>query len=377
MSTDFLVVGALDGTLYALDAQDGSLRWTRACGHPFGGPVLMRVGDTVVAAAFDGYVCALALDDGALRWEMTIPDVQTIDSVSGRRRVVTNGEVVIVEHSKNCTGHDPATGRILWYAGNSPDSRGWWLLGAGREFAYLLDMERRAPPPDATPGPLIAKPPTFLTTAIATWGGTLQWFLHDESPLEPAWDGASSLVEADGIVYSYGRGLHAIKAMPSHPVLWTWEYLPNNPMGGMLVVGREAVVVTGDTYLGAFRRDRGTPLWAEKAEKREGFLYQWFSGLLALGEAVYVGRVTHDEPMPRIQIESYAETTGALHWTWATDPTLLNLNDAWRFRGAGETLYVPSSDHIWGLRATDGQELWHRELSATPTAFLAIAGGDA
>jgi outer membrane protein assembly factor BamB len=379
MSADFLVVGALDGTLCALDAQDGATRWTRACGHPFGGPVLVRVGDYVVAAALDGYVCALALEDGTLRWEMTIPDVVPSMEPNSRRRVVTNGEVVVVEHGKRYTGHDPSDGRIVWVAGASSEARGWWLLGVGAEHVYLLEVQHLASPTQPpTPPPPTYRPRRFLTTAISTWDGSLQWFLNDEqSPVEPAWDGASSLVEADGVVYSYGQALYAFEAIIGHPPLrWTWEYLPARPAPGMLVVGHEAVVVVGGSYLGAFRRDTGTPLWATKGARREDGYHHDFTGLLALGEAVYAGGLIDNEPLGGYQIEARSEATGAVRWTWTYDPTLLRPDDAWHFRGAGDTLYVPSRNHLWGLRATDGKELWHREFPDAFYAFLALATSD-
>ncbi|HEV8191557.1 MAG TPA: PQQ-binding-like beta-propeller repeat protein [Ktedonobacterales bacterium] len=179
-------------------------------------------------------------------------------------------------------------------------------------------------------------------------------------------------MEADGVVYTYGRGLHAIDAAIHHSLRWTWEYLPEIPVGGgggMLAVGREAVVVANEGYLGAFRRDTGTPLWAEQGVRREDGYFEVFSGLVTLGEVVYVGRGLST---PGFRIEARTQTTGALRWLWPGDSTILNFDDAWRFRGAGDTLYIPSRDHIWGLRAADGQELWQREFPRTPTAFLAV-----
>jgi outer membrane protein assembly factor BamB len=400
MDADFLVLGALDGSLRALAAHDGAPRWTRETGHPFGGPALVRVGDSVVAAALDGYVCALALDDGALRWETTIPEVEQDADPMGGKRVVTNGAVVVVEHGPKCTGHDPADGHIVWRSGAFPDGvpapRGRWLLGVGVEYAYILQMEYPAAPPpptstaptaptastasstaSTTPGPPLGRVlPRFGTTALSTWDGTPQWFLEDrESPRGPAWDGAPSLVEADGVVYTYGQELRAVEAAIHHPPRWAWEYLPENPIGGgggMLAVGGAAVVVANEDYLGAFRRDTGTPLWAERGARREGY-FEVFSGLTTLGEVVYVGRGLST---PGFRIEARAAATGEARWAWPEDPTILRFDDAWRFCGAGDTLYVPSANHLWGVRAADGAQLWHRELPTNFGAFLAIAGAE-
>ncbi len=374
MTTDLLILGTMDGALSALDGRDGSSLWRRELGRLTGPSALVRVADVVIAAALDGYVCALALADGALRWEMTIPDVpQGSGPNNPGHRVVTNGEVVVIEHGPTYTGHDPADGHIVWSSGASREAQGWWLLGVGAEYAYVLQMEYPAAPPSPTPEPVRARVlPHFVTSALSTWDGTPQWFLYDQSARGPSWDGAPSLVEADGVLYTYGQGLHAIDAAIHHPLRWTWEYLPEIPLGGgggMLAVGREAVIVANEGYLGAFRRDTGTPLWAEQGARREDGYFEVFSGLVTLGEVVYVGRGLSSRG---VRIEARTESTGVLRWSWPGDPSILGFNDAWRFRGAGDTLYVPSGDHIWGLRATDGQELWHREFPRTPTAFLAV-----
>ncbi len=375
VNADVLVLGSLDGSLCALDGRDGAPRWTRKCAHPFGGPALVCFADSVVAAALDGYMCALALDDGALRWETTIPQVeQSADPMRGKR-VVANGEVVVVERGPTYTAHDPADGHIIWSSGASHEARRGWLLGVGAAYAYILQMDYPRTPPPATPGALGARVPLhFVTSALSTWDGTPQWFLHDqESPRAPTWDGAPSLVEADGVVYIYGRGLHAVEAAIHHPLRWTWEHLPEIPVGGgggMLAVGRQSVVAANEGYLGAFRRDTGTPLWAEHGARREDGYFEVFSGLLTLGESVYVGRGLST---PGFSLEARTEATGALQWTWPENPTRLRFDEAWRFRGAGDTLYIPSADHMWVVRASDGAQLWDRELPTSFGAFLAIA----
>ena len=128
MTTDLLILGTMDGALSALDGRDGSSLWRRELGAVLTGPsALVRVADVVIAAALDGYVCALALADGALRWEMTIPDVpQGSGPNNPGHRVVTNGEVVVIEHGPTYTGHDPADGHIVWSSGASREAQGWW-----------------------------------------------------------------------------------------------------------------------------------------------------------------------------------------------------------------------------------------------------------
>ena len=288
-------------------------------------------------------------------------------------------------HGLQCAGLDPSDGHSSWYWNPNPNSipwaqiTGWWLLGIGAEYLYFLSMEPLHPPQLAAQGPYAGWRAYCVTNVHSARDGNLQWFLHHETALEPAWDGASSLVEADGVVYTYGRGLHAVEAAIHHPRRWTQANLPENPMGGMLAVGHATVVVTNERFLGAFRQDTGAPMWAETSAQWEAKQYEWYAGVLALGETVYVGRVRERAggSLPRVSLEARTEATGAVRWAWTEDSTLLHHHDGWRFRGAGNTLYIPSRNHVWGLRATDGTLLWHRELPVAGEAFLAISAVNA
>jgi hypothetical protein len=46
---------------------------------------------------------------------------------------------------------------------------------------------------------------------------------------------------------------------------------------------------------------------------------------------------------------------------------------SWRFRGVGDTIYIPSLEELWAIDSLDGTQRWHRAIdSAGPKAFLAI-----
>ncbi len=156
MSAEFLVIASSDGSVRALDAQDGAARWTQRCGHPFGGPALVRVADSVIAAALDGYLCALALNDGTVRWQVLLPDaIPDADPLVGLR-VAAHGDQVVVQHGIKCFGIDPVDGHITWRGGRSGwsvVSPGWWVLAVGQANgyvqanAYVLEQEVAPPPP--------------------------------------------------------------------------------------------------------------------------------------------------------------------------------------------------------------------------------------
>jgi outer membrane protein assembly factor BamB len=208
----------------------------------------VRVADSIIAAALDGYLCAFALTDGTVRWQGLLPDaIPDADPLRGLY-VAAYGDQVVVQHGIKCFGIDPLDGHITWKGGRSVLSRRWWVLGVGQANAYVLAQED-APPPPPPADPRLSRPPIFITTALSTWEGTPQWGTRDESAIEPPWDGAPSLAEADGVVYSYGRGLHALDAASGKP-LWTNEDVPRHHVGA-LALGREQVIVAAGGHLGA------------------------------------------------------------------------------------------------------------------------------
>ncbi|HEY7832473.1 MAG TPA: hypothetical protein VIG30_02805, partial [Ktedonobacterales bacterium] len=74
----------------------------------------------------------------------------------------------------------------------------------------------------------------------------------------------------------------------------------------------------------------------------------------------------------------YIGETGALGWIWPLDSTAVRPDVAWRYRGAGATLYVPSSDDLWGIHAADGSERWHLtyDFRSEFNALLAIVAAN-
>jgi len=278
---------------------------------------------------------------------------------------------------------DLVDGHTRWEAKPGASTYAWWLLAVGADHVYTLQIEhlpaRRRPPttsseqhPDAQLPP---SAPSFVTTAFSTWDGTPHWFVHEESAVEPPWDGASSLVEVGGVAYVYGRqGLHALAA-ESGTKLWTCDSVPHHHVGA-LAIGRDYVAVAAGRHLGAYRRDRGTLLWSHTALQRSDGSFEWFDAPLVLGDAVYVGRGLG--PEEGFQVECHDQETRALRWVWPTGSTSLPSDVAWRFRGAGSSLYVPSRDDFWGIQAADGSERWHvpYELRSGFKAFLAVASAD-
>ena len=142
---------------------------------------------------------------------------------------------------------------------------------------------------------------------------------------------------------------------------------------GALALGREQVIVAAGGHLGAYRRDSGSPLWSETGQRRDRY-FEEFVGVCAIGELVYAGRGEYN---PRgFRLEARAGETGTLRWSWPAESTTVRPDIAWRFRGAGDTLYIPSLDGLWGMRASDGTQLWHLAYPPGFDALLAIAASN-
>jgi polyvinyl alcohol dehydrogenase (cytochrome) len=95
-----VVAGSYDGTVYAIDAVTGKLRWKRTLGQPINGSAAI---DTAAAGGPAVYVplqqvgsprvAALSLSDGKLRWNTVLTDQPTSSVYSSP--VVWNGNVYI------------------------------------------------------------------------------------------------------------------------------------------------------------------------------------------------------------------------------------------------------------------------------------------
>lgn len=388
---EFVVVASHDGRIQALDARDGRARWTQTRGHPFAGLALAQVGHEVVAVSLDGYVCVLSLDDGMVRWERSLPIAGPVPTPTYGLRIAANQQLVAVQLSSSIFALAPDDGHTSWEARPAPATRQWWLLAAGEGHIYTLQKEvgqlpdaphqgLEAPQQRQPSEPLnpYAPPPTFfITTAFSALDGTPQWFAHEEhSAVGPPWDGGSSLVEADGMVYIYGRqGLHAFEA-ESGTRLWTCDTVPYYHVGA-LTLGRDAIAVAAGGHIGVYRRDTGALLWSKTVAIRADGYFRWFSTPLVFGDAVCVGS-SMSGPLG-FQLEAYVGETGAPGWVWpghaAAASTAVPVEVSWRYRGAGTTLYVPSRDVLWAINAVDGSERWHLsyDFRSGFNALLAVA----
>jgi outer membrane protein assembly factor BamB len=99
--------GTHEGRLLALDARDGSARWTFTAGDRILAAPFVA-GDRVLVGCYDGKVYTLDAASGALRW--TFDAKAPITSTP----VLTQGVVVVGSRGYDLWGLDVATGRPRW-----------------------------------------------------------------------------------------------------------------------------------------------------------------------------------------------------------------------------------------------------------------------
>src|SRR5579859_6702674 len=210
-SGSLLLVGTNDGRLQALAASDGSVLWQRETGHSFGGPALVQVGETIYAATRDGRLYALRARDGTIIWESGIPAIsQTFDD--SQVRVFASATCIALQYGKRIIAVDPANGIPLWEYVLPTTTYQGWVVALGVSHAYIVEQR-------------FTTPITWSTSARAIRDGTVQWSTTEHVTLEPSGDAGSSLVEADGVVYAYGFGLHALDSQTGS-LLWEQKATP-------------------------------------------------------------------------------------------------------------------------------------------------------
>ena len=111
LSGGTLLIGGIDRTLHAVDAETGEERWSFKTDNWFWGRPLVNDG-TVYAPNLDGRLYALNLEDGSAAWDAPFEAEEPLRSAP-----VLAGEVlVIVDRGGNVYGLDPAEGGLKWAA---------------------------------------------------------------------------------------------------------------------------------------------------------------------------------------------------------------------------------------------------------------------
>lgn len=227
-----VVVGSLDGSVYALSLDNGSKRWSFATEADVEAPPAI-VDDLVAVGSTDGFLYGLNLSDGALRWKY-----ETEDSIlAAAVPLVVSNQVRIAVGSYDYRLHcvEAEGGKLLWtyetdnYINGSPAvDRGQAVFGGCDGLLHVVD----------------------LTTGLKVKSVEVDAYIA----------GSAALV--DGVAYfgHYGNRFVAIRVDDGTAL---WEYGDRDfPFFSAPAVGKDRVFFGGrDKRVHAVDRASGKGLW--------------------------------------------------------------------------------------------------------------------
>ena len=170
-------VGALDGTLYAIDAATGVEQWRFLAGGYVGSPAVF---DDIVLVSGDGGLFALDADDGTEIWSATTEGASLFS------------EATIADNVAYVGGYDgylyaiaPYTGDLFWEF--RTDGRIWIAPAVADEIVYARSDD----------GNLYA---VDVITGEELWRSQIGW--SNESSAPAVADGVVYVGGADGVIYA-------------------------------------------------------------------------------------------------------------------------------------------------------------------------------
>lgn len=340
-SGETVAVGLSDGTVLALDADDGTERWRSQPGELRGSPAV--AGDAVVAATETALV-AFDASDGSRRWRE-----------SGRRTVVggpTIGDGRVhavrvtpdVEQPDDQTGTPPPTD-TRWYearlvARDATDGSAAWRVTRTRQYNFTSGPPERLPV--VTAGARVFVGFDGAVTAFGPAGSQL-WTART--------DRVAPVVTA-GIVSTGGTGVD-----PADGTV-RWRFSPGSTVeSAPAVVGRTAYVGSDDGYCYALDARDGSVRWRVRTD---GFVR---TTPAVTDDSVYVGT-------NRDTLYALDRADGSTRWTRTLTgpiqpPTMVN-----------DTVYVGDfSRTVYALDTADGTVVWRASGDADRFVALEVAVG--
>jgi outer membrane protein assembly factor BamB len=402
LADDTVYVAALDGSAFAVRADDGVLLWHRAVATrspyylgfgSFGATALVAADGAIYGKDGSGGVFALRAADGAELWHNTSLGIYQA-SVGGTALVVAGGVIYgapdyLYGAIQGLFALDARTGALLWRASASSLWRAGFAVAGGR--IYDEEIEFTA-----------AVGRTYLVARAAS-DGTLVWryplAVAPPGPLPPA----SAFTVADGVIYlqTYEpvgspeiltpvvRALRATDGM----LLWSFDPLMA-PEEGQAFGGNGVTVVAGTVYAAvgtltnsvysadiyALSTRDGAPLWHMRPfpsglSADQSVVQSPLDMVVASGTAYIVA--------PGRNLAAIDMRDGSLRWTYG--PMVAHGSQAQLPVSAtpvvvsGDLVYL-AADRLYAIYTRGGSVRWqlaapHRPSQGTAITFSAPALG--
>jgi serine/threonine-protein kinase len=228
-------VPSTDGTLYALDAADGTERWR----FPVLGAVRTTpavAGDTVYVGGDRGGLYALDVETGRSRWTSLLTAEFSLSHPT-----VVDGTVYVGSNEGVCYAVDAATGIVMWELDTGADVAASPAVADDTVYVGWRAGLDGGPASSGEGG----------LDAVST-GGDRQW------RIEPGQvDGSPTVV--DGVVYVGSRNAaHAFEAATGEEL---WRFEPGYNTGSPTVVDGLAFLGSGSSTFYAVDADTGEEVW--------------------------------------------------------------------------------------------------------------------
>jgi outer membrane protein assembly factor BamB len=195
-------VGDWNGTIWALNARTGAVRWTYQAGGQVKGGLALG-GDTVYVGSYDHQVYALDAHTGALRWRSSAQQRLGSTGTFYSTPAVAYGRVYIGGTDGKVYSYGASSGALRWSYGT-----GGYVYASPavwRERVYVGSYDH-----------------TFYCFDAAT--GEVKWSFHSDGPI------SGSATVLDGVVYfsTLSRTTYGLDALTGRQ-LWSFgngEYSP-------------------------------------------------------------------------------------------------------------------------------------------------------
>lgn len=247
VSESIIYVGSTD-SLYALDAETGSLKWKYKTGDQIWSSPAVSNGIVYVGSR-DSNVYALDAKTGDLKWKY-----KTGDSI-GSSPVVFNGIVYVGSMDSNVYALDAETGSLKWKSeggslGSSPAVYGGFVYIGSGEHLVALDVET----------------------------GNLKWKYMIDA-------GYSSPTVSNGVVY-FGSTDRYVYALDTKTGDLKWKYKTDGSVGYTSPIVSSGIVYVGsmDANMYALDAETGSLKWKKRVNRPNMFSFPTVSG-----DILYVG----------------------------------------------------------------------------------------
>lgn len=303
------------GTLYALDASSGSVRWSTSVGMMDGIHATAAVG-AVYATGASGAIMALNPTDGSVRWQ-------------AKGHNAADGQPVADDAALYIGSSGGSFTHAYVDAYRATDGKALWERDLGVDQAPNLALAQ---------GILYVGTQNSLT-ALRPADGSVVW------TISLPWAAPPPCIIGDTV---YLNDFGDVRAFNAADGSLKWHYAPASrwPMGDVSVSGTAGLVYAGNgPVLSALNASSGAVAWTAT-------LQRMFYGTSAYDQVVYAS------PGPLVALDA---TTGAQLWSATLSgadgaPPILSNGRLIESRSDGAS--QQPSGYIYALNPTDGSVLW-------------------